>query len=75
MYANNTEFAIGIIFVFIGAFLLYTEYNVGYWGVVALGLVFIVKNWSVARRRPSVPRPGMAQKPKSDSIINERINH
>ena len=75
MYANNTEFAIGIILVIVGAFLLYTEYKVGYWGVVALGLVFIVKNWSVTRRRSSFPRRGVPERPKSDKMINERINH
>jgi len=77
---NNTEFAIGIIFVIVGAFLLYTEYNLGYWGIVALGLIFIIKNWSVARR-PRGSRPGFAEgqrmprKPKSDNITNERINY
>ncbi len=75
MRADNTEFAIGIIFIFLGAFLLYTEYTVGYWGIVALGLIFVAKNWSAMRGRPAPMRPGMAEKPKSDRMINERINH
>jgi len=76
MYADNTEFAIGIIFVFLGAFLLYSEYNAGYWGVVGLGLIFIIKNWSSMRNRPAPTRSkGMAEKPASDRMINERINH
>ncbi len=75
MAANNTEFAIGIIFVILGAFLLYTEYTVGYWGVVGLGVIFIAKNWSVMRHRSGPPRPGVAGKSQSDRIINERINH
>ena len=80
MYANNTEFAIGIIFVFVGAFLLYTEYSVGYWGIVALGLIFIVKNWS-AMRRARGGRSGLVRgrqvpnRPQSDTMSNERINH
>jgi hypothetical protein len=75
MRADNTEFAIGIIFVFLGSYLLYADYNTGYWGIVALGLIFVLKNWSAMRGRPIHARPGMAEKPKSDRIINERINH
>jgi hypothetical protein len=74
MSANNTEFAIGIIFLFLGAFLLYTEYNAGYWGVVALGLIFIVKNWSVTRKKPVSRRPDMRKGPKDDNMTNERLN-
>jgi hypothetical protein len=75
MTANNTEFAIGIIFVIVGAVLIYTEYNSGYWGIVALGLIFIVKNWTVAKRRSTPSRPGVAERPEGGKIGNERINH
>jgi hypothetical protein len=45
MNSNPTEFAVGIILACVGGLLLYTQYEVGYWGIVALGLIFVVKNF------------------------------
>jgi hypothetical protein len=54
MSSNPTEFSIGIILACVGGLLLYTQYEVGYWGIVALGVIFIVKNWP-RRKRSAVP--------------------
>lgn len=45
MSPNPTEFSIGIILACVGTLLLYAQYEVGYWGIVALGVIFIIKNW------------------------------
>lgn len=70
---NETEFAIGISLACIGALLLYTEYQVGYWGILALGLIFVVKNLP----RRAGPRDDMNAAPRrvSSKITNDRLNH
>ncbi len=71
---NETEFAIGIALACIGGLLLYTDYQTGYWGIVALGLIFVVKNWP--RRRESARSTVRVEKNgRGDSMSNSRLNH
>jgi hypothetical protein len=71
---NQTEFAVGIILACVGAFLLYTEYRVGYWGILALGLVLMVKFW-VTSRGEKQARTAVEKSQPSDRMTNDRINH
>lgn len=71
MKPNQSEFAVGIILVCVGAFLLYTQYNIGYWGVLALGLIFVVKNISFRRKNNSASKVGAIENTRR----SDRIDH
>jgi hypothetical protein len=68
---NQSEFAIGIILVCVGALLLYTQYNVGYWGVLALGFIFIVKNLSFRRKENDSSKVVAVEKDRRSDRINK----
>jgi hypothetical protein len=70
---NETEFAIGIILGCVGAFLLYTQYQMGYWGILGLGSIFIVKNWPSQSRKTG--GPDVAVRRNHAKVDKDRLNH
>ncbi len=59
-FADHTEYVVGAGLAALGLFLLYTQYNVGYWGIFALGAIFMAKNWTRHARKKRMGEPGEA---------------